>query len=275
MVISRVPSYDAADHYKESFEPQEWFPSSRSSDIKYGSCACTHLMAWLCCAQNKCKIPSMSVQQQKHLKEMDSSGYWKPEGFAADAALADVMTKGLQVFVIKWPIRVFAPRVIEICSKADNLSQNNASAHQEHAVLQELLNQAELEKHKGGHIDFRKIAAVAFESNPPCLHMKDELVSIVQYCSGTNNKPLQEFLQCHRDFRPMGRLTSDCYNGIKALFPHGPYLAYAYAKYILSSCLNPYSITVPAAGSANGLYKQLINKRPKTSVTTNKDRSMC
>ena len=100
-------------------------------------------------------------------------------------------------------------------------------------------------------------------SLPPCKPLQTNLVGIVQHCSGTNNKPLLEYLACHRDYRPMGRLSAECYDGVRRLFPHGQYTAYAYLKYILSTCRDPYTSDVPAASYACQLYKALLNKKPK------------
>ena len=230
---------------------------------KYGLVACTHLYMLLDAVNNKCKIPPMSVQQSKNLKGKENSGYWKPEALAADPVLSDAMTRGIEVFLIRWPVRVFLPRVIEILSKADNLQQNNAGAHHEHAVLSEILLAAELKKCNGEEIDFNEIRKVAFESNPPCKPIENEIVGIVQYCSGKNNKPLLEYLACHRDHRPMGRLSAECYGGARRLFPYGQYMAYAYLKYILSSCRDPYTVDVPAASSATQVCRAIINKKPK------------
>ena len=260
---SRFASYDAADHYKKMFDGQAYYPKLHPGVKNVGIIACTHLYMLLDAVNNKCKLPSMSVQQANTLKSVQNSGHWKPDAMAADHAMADAMAKGISVFLIRWPVRVFIPRVIEIISKADNLSQNAAGPHQEHAVLSEILTAAELCKANGGEIEYARIRKIAFESNPPCKNIEEELVNIVKYCSGKDNKPLWEFLKCHRDYRPMGRLTAECYDGTVKLFKYGHYLSYAFLKYLLNSCANSYTVNVPAASAATGVCKTLIGKKPK------------
>ena len=269
---SRFASYDAADHYKTTFDGQEYYPRLQPGVKSVGIIACTHLYMLLDAVNNKCKLPSMTLEQTNVLKGMQNGGHWKPDAMAADHAMADAMTKGISVFLIRWPVRVFCPRAIDIISKADNLTQNAAGPHQEHAVLSEILTAAELRKANRGEIDYAKIRKIAFESSPPCKNIEEELVNIVRYCSGKDNKPLWEFLKCHRDHRPMGRLSAECYDGTVKLFKHGHYTSYAFLKYLLQSCPNPYTVNVLAASAATSLCKTLIGKKPKTIDPAKKDR---